>query len=106
MPKYLRSAPIYYAILEETEDQAEMDCGCLIQDNEDNESTEYWLCSMHHSAQRMLEVLDAVATAAYVDRGADAIQCVFCEQIQEHEEDCPIRLVHEVIREAKEGEAP
>jgi hypothetical protein len=64
------------------------------------------LCTLHESAQRLLSALDLVATAAYVDCGADAIQCVFCEGAGEHDDGCPMHLMHEVIREAKGGPGP
>jgi hypothetical protein len=61
MPEYPRSSPIYYAVLGATEEQAEMDCppqADLIQDNEDSESMEYWLCSMHGNTRRLLDDVD------------------------------------------------
>ena len=98
--------PNYWAILEGIEEEAELDCGFLIKENEINNTIELWLCTLHETAQGLLRALDLVATAAYVDHGADAIQCVFCQQLQEHEEGCPMHLVHEVICGAKGGPGP
>lgn len=103
MPKYPRQAQQYYAILEGVEEQAELDCGCLIVENEDNESIELWLCTLHESAQRLLDALVRVGRNAYVDKAADALMCVFCEASEDHEEDCVMHLVHDVIRQAKGG---
>ena len=55
MPRYPRRNPEYHAILEGVEEEAELDCGCLIKENEDNESIEYWMCTMHETAQRLLD---------------------------------------------------
>lgn len=101
MPRYPRRATEYVAALEGVEDEAELGCGCLINENLENDAIELWFCTLHESAQRMLSTLDYIAQAALAGRGADAIQCVFCEEIQEHDEECPMRLVHEAIREAK-----
>jgi hypothetical protein len=75
--------------LEGLEDEAELDCGCLLTENLENDTIELWMCTLHETAQRLLDARDLTATAAYVGRGADAIQCVFCEQIQDPDEECP-----------------
>jgi hypothetical protein len=106
MPRYPRRATENVAALEGLEEEAELDCGCLINENLENDTIELWFCTLHETAQRLLDALDLVSTAAYVDRGADAIQCVFCEQISKHDEECPMRLVHEVVREASGEPGP
>jgi hypothetical protein len=40
MPRYPRRATEYYAILEGVQPAAEMDCGCLIQENEHTDAIE------------------------------------------------------------------
>lgn len=97
----------------ENEDEAELDCGCLMKDHEDYESTEFYFCTLHNTAQQLLDALDRVAMAAYRGFAAAAtIGCVFCNAVQtsvgllvEHDQDCPMDLVHQVIRRAKGGES-
>jgi hypothetical protein len=98
MAKYPRRNTEYHAILEEAEQEAELDCGCLIREGEDGATMEFWVCMLHETAQRMLDALELIAQAAYVGRAGDAIQCIFCEQVQVHEEECVMHLVHEVTR--------
>jgi hypothetical protein len=66
MAKYPTVQDQYYAILEGSEDQASLDCGCLLIQNDQTEATELYLCTMHNAAQAMLDLLSEVSSRNYV----------------------------------------
>lgn len=106
MPRYPRCATEYVSALKGLDEKVEVDCGCLLRENLESETIELWFCTLHETAQRLLDALTLIGDAAYLDRGAGAIQCTFCEEAQEHAGECPMRLVNEVVLKANGALSP
>lgn len=62
MAKYPKVEP-YVALKQgvgmEYEEEAELDCGCVIRDHEDGVSIEFYFCTLHDAAQQLLDALEA-----------------------------------------------
>ena len=112
--KYPRIAD-HYAVLEDGEEAAEMDCGCILREGDPAfavaDTIVYYQCTLHNFAQQLLDALDQVADRAYRRMGPDGIHCRFCaleitgiESQLQHRPPCPMNVVHQVIRRAKGGE--